>query len=83
MQVATGPPTECIMVAPGPLLVGVARKHVKYVFVWPLMFFNLPPTGCSLGLICGIAFLRGSVKCVVEARSLQLVGLRSAVNNGV
>jgi hypothetical protein len=76
-------PTECRRVAPGPLLVGVARKHVKIRGFWAAEIFYLPPTECRLGPICGIAFSRGSLKCAVEACSPQIVGLRSAVNSGV
>ena len=60
---------------------GAAETGKKYGLFEPLIFFNLPPTECILGLICGIAFLRGSLKCVVEARSPQIVGLRSVVNS--
>ena len=83
-QCTEGPHTESIMVAPGPLLAGVPRKHVKIRACWAAVFFLIcPPTECILGQICGIAFLRGSLKCVVEARSPQIVGLGSVVNSDV
>ena len=78
IQVAKGPPTEFIMAAPGPLLAGVPRKHVKIRVFEPLRILYLPLIECIMEPICGIAFLRGSLKCVVEARSPQIVGLPSA-----
>ena len=50
------------------------RKNMFFFFVFffffePLRICYLPPIECILGPICGIAFLRGSLKCVVEARS--------------
>ena len=41
-QCAKGPPTECRRVAPGPLLVGVARKHVKTLGFWAVDFLFAP-----------------------------------------
>ena len=60
---------------------GAAETRKITGVVGPLNIFYLPPMECILGPICGIAFLRGSLKCVVEARSPQLVGLRSVVNS--
>ena len=50
---------------------------------WAVDFLNLPSVEYILGPICGIAFFRGSLKCVVEARSPQLEGLGSAVDSDV
>ena len=83
IQVANGPLTECVMAAPGPLLAGVARKRVKIRACWAAEILFLPPIECILGPICFIAVLRGSLKCVIEARSPQIGGLRSVLNSDV
>jgi hypothetical protein len=49
MQVAKGPPTECRRVAPGPLLVGVARKHVKILGFWAAEIFICPQQNADWG----------------------------------
>ena len=46
---AKGPPTECRRVAPGPLLVGVARKHVKILGFWAADNFLFAPIRMQIG----------------------------------
>ena len=82
IQVANGLPTKCIMLAPGSLLAGVPRKHVNIRVFWAAVFL-FATNRMHIGADLRHCVLRGSLKCVVEARSPQIVGLRSVVNSHV
>ena len=61
---------------------GGGAKTLNIRGVWAADSFLFAPNRMQIGADLRHRVFEGSLKCVVEARSPQIVGLRNAVNSG-